>query len=148
MRDEDTIQRNLEAKQAAFFLGCEKRGLTLAALGEVLDVSSSTLSAYRPTRARPKPSLMPLALFIRIARCDAVPTELANLLIEDSGHQLAPIDAVQTDWLTLGERAAGFAAKVCKFQATGGHIDHREDAELREDILIIVSEGQGAAGVG
>jgi hypothetical protein len=144
MRDDDTILRNLEAKQAAFFLGCEKRGLSLTALAVMLDAPIATLSSYRATRAKPKPALMSLALFIKIAGCEDIPTDLANLLIEDSGHQLAPIDGTRTDWLPLAARTAAFASKVCQFQDTGGHIDHREEAQLREDMLIIISEGHGA----
>lgn len=148
MREEDPILRNLETKQAAFFTGCERRGLTLSTLAAALDVPLPTMSGYRFTAAKPKPALMPLSLFIKIARCDAIPTELANILIEDSGHQLIAIDPVKTDWLRLGALTGQFASKVCEFQATGGHIDHREDAELREEILTIVSEGNGAIGGG
>jgi hypothetical protein len=148
MRDEDQILRNLEAKQNAFFAGCERRGLSLSALSAALDISISTLSGYRFTKGKPKPAMMPLALFIKIARCDVIPTDLANILIEDSGHQLIAIDPVQTDWLHLGALTAQFSAKVCEYQATGGHIDHREDADLREEMLIIVSEGNGAISAG
>ncbi|MDO7841104.1 hypothetical protein [Sphingomonas immobilis] len=144
MRDEDPILRNLETKQAVFFSACERRGLSLSTLSAALGEPLSTLSGYRPTPAKPKPNLMSLAMFIKIAGCDQIPGELANILIEDSRHQLAPIDAVAADWLGLGMRAAAFASQVCEFQATGGHIDHREDAILKEGILTIISEGHGA----
>ena len=148
MRDGDQIVRNLEAKQAAFFAACDKRGLSLSALAAALDAPISTLSGYRPTNAKPKPALLPLEMFIRIAACEVIPTDLANVLIEDSGHQLIAVDPVKTDWLRLGALTAQFSSKVCEYQATGGHIDHREDADLREEILIIVSEGNGAIGGG
>lgn len=141
MREECQIARNLEVKQGVFFLACEKRGLSLAALAAAIDVSPSTLGSYKPLPSR-KPSLMPLAMFIKLSRF--VPADLMSLLIEDSGHQLAPIDPSAANWLGLGMRAATFASKVCEFQSTGGHIDHREAAELREDMLVIISEGHGA----
>ena len=141
MRDEDPISRNLKAKQGLFFSACEKRGLTIAAMAAAVDMSDDTLRSYKPTPSR-EPSQMPLSAFIRLSR--EVPADLMSILIEDSGHNLAPIDPAASDWLGLGMRAARFASKVCEFQATGGHIDHREATELREDMLIIISEGHGA----
>jgi hypothetical protein len=141
MRDEDPIRQNLETKQDLFFRACAKRGLTIAGMAAAAGIEAGTLGTYKPTHGR-KASLMPLWAFIRLA--GFVPTDLMSILIEDSGHQLAPIDPQAADWLGLGARAGAFASKVCEFQATGGHIDHREAAVLREDMLVIISEGQGA----
>ncbi|CAN5574007.1 hypothetical protein BH10PSE14_BH10PSE14_06400 [soil metagenome] len=141
MRDDCPISRNLEVKQGLFFSACEKRGLSIAAMAAAADMSASTLGSYRPSSKR-VPSLMPLTVFVKLAR--EVPADLMNILIEDSHHHLTAIDPGTANWLGLGMRAARFASKVCEFQATGNRIDHREDAELREDMLIIISEGNGA----
>lgn len=141
MRDEDPIARNLEIKQGLFFSACEKRGYTIAGLAEATGISKSTLGSYRPSPSRAT-TAMGLCVFNKLAK--EVPAEIMSILIEDSGYQLAPIDPQAANWLGLGGRAAEFASKVCRFQATGNAIDHREAAELREDILIIISEGHGA----
>lgn len=141
MRDEDAICRNLKAKQGLFFTACERRGLTIPAMAAAAEIAEPTLRSYKPVPSR-ETSAMSLWAFIRLARI--VPPDLMSLLIEDSGHQLAAIDPAAANWLALGAKAAKFASKVCEFQATGGHIDHREQAELREDVLIIISEGHGA----
>ncbi len=144
MRDDDPVARNLAVKQGIFFAACERRGLTLAALAAATEIPASTLGSYKPVHSRAT-ALMGLCVFNKLAR--VVPAELMSMLIEDSGFQLAPVDPVAADWLGLGGRTAAFAAKVCQFQQTGNHIDHREAAELRDEMLIIIAEGHGAIAV-
>ncbi len=143
MRDDGAIERNLVVKQAAFFRAAAKRGFSAAVLAEETDIPATTLASYvdKPSR---KASLMPLAVFVKLARVPEMPAELLSILIEDSGHDVVPHDPARACWLELGEKASSFAAKVFRYQATGGHIDHREDADLREDMRELVAEGQGA----
>ena len=145
MRDEDPICRNLKVKQDAFFRAAEREGFTLAVLSADTDIPVGTLASYRSTQAR-EPSIMSLATFVKLAA--VVPPRLSSLLIEDSGKLVAARDGQDATWLRLGERAGAFAAKVCRFQSTDGHIDHREDADLRADMIEILTEGHGAIGAG
>jgi len=146
MRDEDPICRNLKVKQDTFFLAAEKRGYGLPDIEERTGIPRSTLSSYKTSGAR-EPSLMGLATFIKLAKIPAL-VDLVSRLIEDSDLALAPKEPRTADWLAAGARAAAFASKVCQFQATGGFIDHVEDAELRTDMITIVSEGHGIIGGG
>lgn len=150
MRDVETIERNLRAKQDAFFAGCEvaEPPLTMAMLAARSGIPVETLRSYRTTNAR-KPSIMGLAVFVRLV--GALPEELVHLgslLIEDSGCFVARTDPRAAAWLELGDRAGAFASKVCRYQASGGHIDHVEDADLRTDLIEIVSGGHGMLGGG
>lgn len=143
MRDDGQIERNLMVKQETFFRKAGERGFTIAVIAAETDIPGPTLGSYvdKPSR---KASLMPLAAWIKIARIPNFPTDLLSMLIEDSGHDAVPRDPQRADWLRIGERATRFASKVFRYQATGNHIDHREDADLREDLREIVAEGQGA----
>lgn len=143
MRDDGAIERNLIIKQATFFRKAGERGFTVAVIEAETGIPGPTLSSYvdKPSR---KASLMPLAAWIKIAAIPNFPTDLLSLLIEDSGHNAVRRDAEQASFLDLGERAGSFAAKVCRFQATGGHIDHGEKAELIEDLREFAAEAQGA----
>jgi len=147
MRDDGAIERNLEIKQDAFFRAAAKRGFSIAVIAAEAEISASTLASYIPKPSRPKPSLMPLAVWIKIARIPNFPADLLSMLIEDSGHDAVARDAEQASFLDLGEKAGSFAAKVCRFQSTGGHIDHGERAELIEDLRAFVPEAQGAIGL-
>lgn len=145
MRDDGAIERNLAVKQQTFFRKAADRGFTVGVIAAETDIPATTLGTYidKPSR---KASLMPLAAFIKIGRIADFPADLLSLLIEDSGHDAVPHDAERADWLALGEKAASFASKVCRYQSTGGHIDHVEAEDLREDVREIVAEGQGIIG--
>ena len=142
MRDEDAICRNLKVKQGVFFTACEKRGYTVAGMAAAAEISEPTLRSYKPGTAR-EPSAMGLWALIKLAKA-GIPTDLLSILIEDSDLSLTAIDPAAADWMRLAARTANFASKACAFQASDNHIDHREAAELREDMLIIISEGRGA----
>ena len=143
MSDECPISRNLTVKQAGFFAAAEREGYTLGVLASHTGISPETLRSYidKPSR---KASLMPLVAFIKLSRVPGLPAHVLGLLIEDAGYDLAPRDPARTDWLRYAEKLAGFTAKVFRFQSSDNHIDHREDIELREDVLEIISESQGA----
>lgn len=146
MRDEDTITRNLKVKQGAFFISCESEGLTMGVLAATSGIPIDTLRSYRPTRSR-EASVMGLTVYVKLLR--ALPSNLlhlGSLLIEDSGCVVASADTQAANWLAIGERACAFGAKVFRYQASDNHIDHREDADLREELLTIVSEGHGVLG--
>jgi hypothetical protein len=143
MRDDGAIERNLILRQATFLRKAAERGFSIALIETETGIPATTLASYidKPSR---KASLMPLSAFIKIAAIDNFPDDLLSLLIEDSKHDVIRRDAEASSFLELGAKAGSFAAKVCQFQATGGHIDHAEKAELIEDLREFVSEGQGA----
>lgn len=147
MREEDPICRNLAIKQDAFFRACEREGFTMGVLATETGIPLSTLSSYRPTNARPQPALMALATFVKLGRVPNMPAHLLSLLIEDSTFVAARTDAQTSAWLAMGERACAFGAKVMRYQASDNHIDHREDADLRTDMIEIISEGHGMVGM-
>ena len=85
--------------------------------------------------------MMPLSAFVKLAR--VLPADLSNLLIEDSGFALTPVEPNAKQWLDVAERAAALAGKVCRFKATGDFIDHREDAELTGDARALSADLAG-----
>lgn len=144
MRDECPVERNLRVKQGAFFRAAAKAGFGIALLAEEIGEHRSTLDSYIEKPSRPRPSIMSLAMFIKLASVPSLPPHIAALLIEDSGLDLVSRDPQRANWLALGAKAAAFSSKVCAYQASDNHIDHREDADLRNDIIEIISDGQGA----
>lgn len=143
MSDDCPISRNLTVKQAAFFAAADREGFSLGVLASHMGISVETLRSYidKPSR---KASLMPLVTFIKLSRVPGLPTHVLGLLVEDAAFDLAPRDPLRTNWLALGERMSSFCAKVLRFQSSNNHIDHREEVELCEDVLGIISESQGA----
>lgn len=145
MHDECPIERNLrQVKQAAFFRAADRAGFSVGVLASETGISRATLDSYIATPSRPKPSIMSLAVFVKLASVRDLPPHVTSLLIDDCGLDLVARDPARTNWLTLGEKMSAFTTKVFRFQATGNHIDHREDAELREDVIEIISESHGA----
>jgi hypothetical protein len=145
MHDECPIERNLRhVKQAAFFRAADKAGFSIPILAAETGISRATLDSYLPMPSRPKPAIMSLAVFVKLAAVKDLPPHVTALLIDDSGLDLVAREPSRTNWLALAEKMCGFGGKVLRFQSTGNHIDHREEAELREDVIEIISEGQGA----
>jgi hypothetical protein len=136
MSEMDRYQQ--ESIEVAVLRIAKKRGITLSLLSAETDIPEPTLRAY--ANGTNGLSWQNAKKLIR-----ALPADLGSLLIEDTGYRLAPIEARGASWLALGERMAQFTGKILHFQGTGGGIDPREHAELREDVLVIISEGQGAA---
>jgi hypothetical protein len=148
MRDEDAISRNLADRQDRILREgglAERRGLTLALLHAETGLSVDTLKSYRRTKSR-EPAIMSLANFVKLAL--ALPSDLSSLLIEETGLDLVAKTPVEKDWLSLGERAAALASKVCRYQSTGGVIDHREDAELTEELREFAADAQAMVATG
>lgn len=148
MRDEDAISRNIVDRQDRILREgglAERRGLSLTLLSAETHIPVATLKSYRTTHSRPA-AMMSLAAFVKLAR--ALPADLASLLIEDSGLDLVAKTPVEKDWLALGERAAALASKVCRFQSTGGVIDHREDAELTDELREFAADAQAMVATG
>lgn len=142
MRDECAISRNILDRQDRILRSggiAERRGLSLKVLEAETGIPTETLKSYRRTNSR-EPSIMSLAAFVKLAR--ALPADVASLLIEDSGFDLAPCRKREKDWLALGERAAGLASKVCRYQSTNGHIDNAEDADLTEELRAFAQDAR------
>jgi hypothetical protein len=149
MADECPIERNLRfVKQAAFFRAADRAGFSIGVLASEIGVPRSTLDSYLPMPSRPKPAVMSLAMFVKLAGVPNLPSHVSALLIEDCGLDLVPRDPSRASWLQLAEKMCTFGSKVLRFQATGNHIDHREEAELREDVAEIIAEGHGAIAPG
>jgi hypothetical protein len=113
------------------FVG-QGRRISYAALVEATGVPLTSLKGYAGGVA------MPLHVALRLI--PALPREAANMLVEPCGHKLVPFDAADKDWLSLAEKSASFAAKVIRYQATNGHIDHAEDADLLRDARELAAE--------
>ena len=145
MRDDDAICRNLKVKQHAFFAAAEREGYSLGVLSAETGIPVSTLGSYRTTNAR-VPAVMGLATFIKLTAATRKHPQLASLLIEDSGCVIASSEPQAAEWLALGERLCATGAKIMRYQASDGHIDHIEDADLCADMVEIVSEGHTMIG--
>lgn len=139
--DDSADDEYVRIKQDTFFLACDRRGYSRVDLAERSGISADTLRIYVTVPSRPKSSIMSLAMVRRLIR--AVPAELGSILIDGTGVHLVADDPKPAGWLTLAERMSGFVGKVLRYQATGPGIDHREEADLREDIITIIAEGEG-----
>ena len=146
MLDVEAISRNLAVKQDAFFRAAKREGYTFAVLSADTGIPTGTLESYRSTPSRPKPAIMGLAMFVKLAGATRKHPHLASLLIEDSGCVIATAEPQATEWLALGERMCAAGAKIFRYQASDNHIDHREDADLCAEMIEIVSEGHAMLG--
>jgi hypothetical protein len=146
MRNGETIERNLKLKQEAFFLACDAAGLTMGVMAARSGLPIGTLRSYRTVPSR-EPSIMGFASFVAIV--GSLPAEhvhLASVLIEDTGCTITRLDPNSAEWLALGEKLCRAGAKIMRYQQSDGHIDHAEDADLRTDMIEIVSDGAGKIG--
>lgn len=140
LQPDDSDDDNVRVAQETFFFAASKRGFTRQILAERSGISTDTLGIYCGTRER-KASIMSLAKVRRLVA--VVPLEVGSILLDGTGVHLVADDPRRAGWLSIADRMASFAAKVCRYQATGPGIDHREEADLREDIITIIAEGEG-----
>jgi hypothetical protein len=143
MCGDDEISENVRKKQDRVLRKLKDRGMSFLDLEVETGIPEDTWPSYTITKARPKPSVMSLATFIKLAKAlhDNHHDDLASMLIEDSGFSLKPIQHRERNWLGFVSRLQSFGSKACGYAADG--IDHREDAELTEEVRTIAAEAQG-----
>ena len=142
MRDECPVARSCIEKQARVLQLAERRGISLSLLAAQTEIPEPTLRCYidKPSRAA---SMMPWSAMVKLIK--ALPDDLANLLIEDTGYILKPREAKERDWMGLAAEASGFVSKVCKCQQSG-HIDHRAEIELVGELRHLVADAEAELG--
>jgi hypothetical protein len=139
MRDDCPVSRNCIVKQAAVLRLAEARGHSIALLSAETQIPEPTLRSYIDKPSRPA-SLMSFAVVVKLLR--ALPADLAQLLLEDSGYQLVPAQCSEKDWPGLAKRASDLSSMVLDALSSGGRIDHREDAKLTDAARELAAEAE------
>lgn len=145
MRDDTCpVSRSCISRQDRVLrLAASREGSSFAMLAAETGIPEPTLRSYTDRPSRPA-QMMPYSAVVKLLR--ALPDDLADLLIEESGYALKPRDTADKDWLGFAERTATFSAKVLRYQSTDGMIDHREDADLTNEARELASHAQGMVG--
>lgn len=134
------LARDVAERQVRMFSMFVGQGLytTRAALAAATGIGVSSLREYAAGAA------MPLAVALALSK--VLPAEAINMMLEPAGKRLCDADATATNWDGLAAQAAGLVADVCTARADG-HIDHTEDARLRQRTRTLIAEAQGAVGL-
>jgi len=135
MPDAGGVQRNVAERQRAMFglfVG-PQLFVTRAALAAATGIPASTLQDWA------QGVTMPLWGALALAR--ALPREAINMLTEPVGFRLADSDPGAACWDGLAAEAANLTADICEAQRDG-HIDHREEARLRQRARTLIADAQ------
>lgn len=146
MRDECPIRNNLIVRQERVLRKASERGMTMADLSAETGIPVPTLNSYIPKPSRVA-SEMPTSAFIKIAKAlaGAGMTDLASLLIEDTGLTLVERDPSSANWRQFATTLNRTATKISA-ALEDGHVDHREHIDLSDATRALISDAHGVVG--